>query len=486
MKRAAYLFLASLLSCQSIAQPDDFLKNVEAAYNDFSEKSITVRRFKHSNVEPLLLDLKGKPGFTVNKAGQSTEGRNIYLVKTGTGPVKVLLWSQMHGDETTATRVLLDLFNFLSDKSTFTKEKEELLKGVTLYFIPMLNPDGAEQFQRRNALGIDINRDALRLQSPESRLLKHVRDSLNPDFGFNLHDQNPTTSAGSTGKPASLSFLAPAYNVAKDINESRTRALQVIVQLNKLVQNYLPGHTGRYDDTFEPRAFGDNIQKWGTSTILIECGSYPNDPEKQVIRKAHFLALLGTLQSIGNGSYKNLDRNDYFKIPENGHYFTDLLVKNGQVELEGAWYTMDLAIRLRETTRSDLRTFDVSGTIDDTGDMSVYFGYDEIDANGMKILPGRVYPETFETIASIPSSKIEGWLKEGYTYLKVTNPKGRFTDLPINIISASISPDKNVSLGDPATFIVVDGDKVVYSVVNGMVYITDTGSNEIRNGIITR
>ncbi|MEQ8807596.1 MAG: M14 family metallopeptidase [Imperialibacter sp.] len=310
MKRSTFLFLTALLCQQAFGQQNEFLAKVETAYDAFAEKSIFLRRFKHSDVEPLLLNLRDKKGFSVTKAGESIEGRSIYLVKAGTGPVKVLLWSQMHGDETTATRVLLDLFNFLSDKSTFAKEKEALLKGVTLYFIPMLNPDGAEQFQRRNALGIDINRDAVRLQSPEAQLLKHVRDSLNPDFGFNLHDQNSATSAGSTGKPASLSFLAPAFNEAKDINASRKAALQVVVKLNNLVQNYMPGHTARYDDTFEPRAFGDNIQKWGTSTILIECGAYPNDPEKQVIRKVHFLALLGTLQSIADGSYKKLDSND--------------------------------------------------------------------------------------------------------------------------------------------------------------------------------
>ena len=51
-----------------------------------------------------------------------------------------------------------------------------ILSSLTLHFVPMLNPDGAERFQRRNAQGIDINRDALRLQTPEGRALKAVRD----------------------------------------------------------------------------------------------------------------------------------------------------------------------------------------------------------------------------------------------------------------------------------------------------------------------
>ncbi|WP_339815485.1 M14 metallopeptidase family protein [uncultured Imperialibacter sp.] len=486
MKRSTFLFLTALLCQQAFGQQNEFLAKVEAAYDNFAEKSISVRRFKHSDVEPLLLNLKTKQGFSVAKAGESIEGRSIYLVKAGTGPVKVLLWSQMHGDETTATRVLLDLFNFLSDESTFAKEKEALLKGVTLYFIPILNPDGAEQFQRRNALGIDINRDAVRLQSPEAQLLKHVRDSLNPDFGFNLHDQNSATSAGSTGKPASLSFLAPAFNEAKDINASRKAALQVVVKLNNLVQNYMPGHTARYDDTFEPRAFGDNIQKWGTSTILIECGAYPNDPEKQMIRKVHFLALLGTLQSISDGSYKKLDSNDYFKIPENGRYYVDLLVKNGQLALDSSWYTMDLAIRLRENTREDLRTYDVAGYIEDVGDMSVYFGYDEIDATGMTIVPGKVYPDVFDTMDAIPVDNIDNWLQEGYTYVKVRKPVGRYVDLPVNVIGAYQTPDESISFGDPATFIVTKDGKVMFTVVNGMVYNPTANNKGVKNGVVVR
>lgn len=486
MQRSVFLFLAVLFGQQAFGQSGSFLDQVEKAYDGFSEKSISVRRFKHSDVEPLILKLREQAGFSVSKAGQSIEGRNIYLVKAGTGPVKVLLWSQMHGDETTATRVLLDLFNFLSDKSTFVSEKKALLSGVTLYFIPMLNPDGAEQFQRRNALGIDINRDALRLQSPEARLLKHVRDSLSPDFGFNLHDQNSATSAGNSGKPASLSFLAPAYNVEKEINESRKRALQIVVKLNSIVQQQIPGHAGRYDDTFEPRAFGDNIQKWGTSTILIECGAYPGDPEKQLIRRVHFLALLGALQSISDGSYASLDSNKYFEIPENSRLYADLLVKNGQVELYDQWYTIDLAIRLRENTGSDLRTYDLAGYIEDVGDMSVMNGYEEIDAAGMKITPGRVYPEVFNDPSEVPAGKIEEWFLGGYTYVQVKKPGGRFTDLPINFIDPGQQPDSSISFGDPATFVISKDGTVLYTVVNGMVYSAVSGTNKIKNGVLVR
>src|SRR4051794_36663636 len=40
--------------------------------------------------------------FTLEQIGASVEGRSINDVRIGTGPLAVLLWSQMHGDEATA------------------------------------------------------------------------------------------------------------------------------------------------------------------------------------------------------------------------------------------------------------------------------------------------------------------------------------------------------------------------------------------------
>ena len=133
-----------------------------------------------------------------------------------------------------------------------------------------------------------------------------MRDSLDAEFGFNLHDQSRYYNAERTAKPATISYLAPAYNYEKEVNEVRANAMKVIVHMNSILQKYAPGQVGRYNDDFEPRAFGDNIQKWGTSAILIESGGYYNDPEKQFIRQLNFMSILSAIFVIGNETYKDL------------------------------------------------------------------------------------------------------------------------------------------------------------------------------------
>ena len=310
------LVLFSTASCQqkSVEPKTESEKDITAAlydsYSKYQETSMNKRRIKHQQIVPLINKYKAKKEYTVKKVGTSIEGKSISLISVGTGPTSVFLWSQMHGDEPTATQAIFDILNFL-DSDDFTSEKEEILSKLTLHFLPMLNPDGAELFTRRNALGIDINRDALALQSPEGKILKKVRDSLDADFGFNLHDQSTYYNAERTEKPATISYLAPAYNYEKEINEVRGNAMKIIVFMNKVIQKYAPGQVGRYNDDFEPRAFGDNIQKWGTSAILIESGGFSNDPEKQEIRKLNYVSILSAIYTISNGSYVAIPLEDY-------------------------------------------------------------------------------------------------------------------------------------------------------------------------------
>ncbi|WP_291781418.1 M14 metallopeptidase family protein, partial [Cecembia sp.] len=295
---------------------DVALDQLEKAYDTYKEVSIDHRRFKHQEVIHLVTERKGD--FQVEAIGKSVEGKDIYQMTWGNGPSKVMLWSQMHGNESTATMALFDLFNFLEGENDGLEAiREKLKEKLTLRFIPMVNPDGMDEWIRRNALDIDLNRDAIKLASPEAVILKNARDTFSPEFGFNLHDQQIYYTAGETPTPASISVLAPAYNYATEVNEVRQKAMQVIVGMNRVMQELAPGHVGKYDDAFEPRAFGDNFQKWGTSTILIESGGYPNDPEKQEIRKMNFIIMLHALIEIADKNYTQYTLNEYYSIPDN-------------------------------------------------------------------------------------------------------------------------------------------------------------------------
>ncbi|MFP4094576.1 MAG: M14 family zinc carboxypeptidase [Cyclobacteriaceae bacterium] len=460
----------SLIFCPMAFAQQPVYQQAYEAYEDYREESINTRRFKHSDIEPLLLRLRDVKGFEVTQLGTSIEGRPIYDVSLGTGETQVLMWSQMHGNEPTATMAGLDLFNFFAADDKFNELRQEILQNVTLHFVPMLNPDGAEVFDRRNAIDIDLNRDALRLQSPESRILKNIRDSLEADFGFNLHDQSTYYTAGINEEPATISFLPPAYNYEKDVNEVREKAMQMIVQLNEALQYYIPGQVARYNDNFEPRAFGDNIQKWGTSTVLIESGGYHRDPEKQEIRRLNFMLLLTALHSIATESYTERDREAYWEIPENERYLYDLIVRNVQREKNGELYTVDVGINRVEIEFDDKKEFFYVSSIRELGDMSTFFGYEDFDAEGMVAVPGKVYPEVQPDLQAVARLNTRKLFRQGYTTVQVSNMEGQEKirrQLTLDVISAGAEQANELLLGNRPNFILEKDGKPRYAVVNG-------------------
>ena len=174
-------------------------------YDEFRVTPTDPATLRNRDVERIVKKLADSSGgrLKVEKLDESNEGRPIYLATLGTGPRRVLLWSQMHGDEPTHTAVMLDLFSYLLQMPA-KPQAAEILSGCTLMFIPMLNPDGAEAVIRYNAQGIDINRDWRRLATPEGRALLRAAKTLKPQFGFNLHNQNARTSVGRPPRPAAV------------------------------------------------------------------------------------------------------------------------------------------------------------------------------------------------------------------------------------------------------------------------------------------
>ena len=480
-----------------LSPAQDLAHRLHDSHEAFNEKSLTHRRFKHADIVPLLTRLNHP--LSVSQVGESLEKRAIYQVKAGTGPVNVLLWSQMHGDEATATMALFDTFNFLQAQNDgFDELRQTVLAKTTLYFVPMLNPDGAERFQRRTATDIDMNRDALRLQTPEGALLKKLQQTLQPLVGFNLHDQNPRYSVGKTGRQAVMSFLATAYDEDRNINEVRQRSMQLIVGMNRLLQPFVPGQIGRFDDEFEPRAFGDNIQKWGTTLVLIESGGYQGDPEKMAIRRLNFVAILSALKAIADESYKQEDIAQYQAIPENGRLLFDVLIRNATVIQNGQPVRIDVGINQYEVNdtgtvvpgdagrgvaRNDgARGFQYKSVIEDIGDLSTFHGLDEIDATGLTLVPAYQYTDTLDSVADLAKLDIEALRRNGILVFPVREaPENGFSGQPVHVLHDGKLPAQPLELEQIPTFLLVKGTQIQYRFVNGFWEGSPTG---LQNGII--
>ncbi|MDN3204157.1 M14 family zinc carboxypeptidase [Algoriphagus sediminis] len=475
MKKSISLFLLFsilIFSCKTANEEEVealSIATLESAFDTYKEPQITDRRFKHSDLQPLIKKHEG--AFKIEELGKSVEGRSISSLDWGEGETKVLLWSQMHGNESTATMSLFDLFNFLeAENDEFDELRNTLRQRLSIKFIPMLNPDGAEEFKRRNALDIDLNRDAVSQISPEAIILKGTRDSFEPEFGFNLHDQQIYYNVGDTPKQATISVLAPAYNEERDNNEVRMRAMQTIVGMNRILQQLIPGQVGQYNDSFEPRAFGDNIQKWGTSTILIESGGYFGDPEKQYIRELNFIIILNALHQIATESYVQYTEEEYFDIPDNSIKLVDLILHELTVPLNGQDFQLDLAIRRREVNSGD--SYYVNGVVDDLGDVQTYFGMEELDATGYRIKEGEIFSQSFENVDDIDEAEALELLRQGFLAVKAENfEEGQLHGLPILVLGSGEEFDSGWQLGETPTFLLEKDGSIEYAVVNG--YLID-------------
>ena len=324
------------------------------------------------------------------RVGSSLEGRSINLVTTGSGPYRVMLWSQMHGDEPTATAALFDVFDYLQ-RHKQDPAVQRILSSLTLYVVPMLNPDGAERFQRRNAQGIDVNRDALSLQTPEGQILKTLRDRFNPRVGFNLHNQSWSTSVGEPPRPASISLLSVAYDQPRSENAGRKLTKKICAVIRDALEPLASGQIGRYDDEFEVRAFGDNLTLWGTPVVLIETGPFPASEPDPLLVRLNFVGILSALDALATGNVDKADAKRYDTLPMNESKMFYVLVKGATI-LTGTGipaFTGDIGISANRRVRSveGRRQIAIQSNIADLGDLRTYGALRTIDGSGLIAAP---------------------------------------------------------------------------------------------------
>lgn len=387
------VFSILLLNFQTTAQTP---KDLFDAWDKFHISKILPSDVSHKDLKIYLEELK-KLDIKVAEVGRSFGNREIYQIEWGKGATKIFMWSQMHGDEPTATSALIDMFVFLQknrDKAWVKKIEETL----TIRAVPMLNPDGAELYQRRNLQGIDINRDAQDLRTPEAQLLKKLRDEWMPHIGFNLHNQQSLTTVSGTTNQAAISFLVVEGNSALSNKEGNERNKRLTGTMIAALQNFIRGNIGRYVDSYNPYAFGDKFSDWGTNTILVETGALYGKDELFLVRM-NFIAFLSAFNALADGSEKVLSPINYDALPNNGsgnlYNFifrrANIINRNAEVVVPTI---ADIAVN---TQRRRASQFALS-IVQSVGTFSLARGLEEFDVSQFYLVP-RLDPVRFGTLS---------------------------------------------------------------------------------------
>jgi hypothetical protein len=346
-------------------------------YNDSYKNFKCVSRFLSSDIlSEVIHDLPST--FKVKQEGLSVLGKPILSVRWGEGSTKVLAWSQMHGNESTTTKALFDLFNFLqkNEKSTQWYNK------FTFLFVPMLNTDGSSVYTRVNANQIDINRDFQLQSQPETKVLLKLCKEFSPDLALNLHDQRSIFGLEQLLIPATLSFLAPAADVQRSFSASRAKAAHLIGVMYRALKSKLNNQIGRFDDTFNPECVGDTFQAMGIPTILFEAGHFQNDYQREQTRFFVFLAFLELFSYIYENDIVRNENDVYLNIYQNKSSFFDFVYRNVKINYENSFLITNFAAHYEEVLHQDKVHF--IAKISKIGDLQGYKGHFEFDAANRK------------------------------------------------------------------------------------------------------
>jgi hypothetical protein len=263
--------------------------------------------------------------------------------------------------------------------------------------------------------------------------------------------------------------------------------MKLAASLHYELKKIIPGKIARYNDDFEPRAFGDNFIKWKTRSLLIESGTWKNDPDKEYLRMINFISLLVCFLSIADKNYNNFTTENYLSIPENKEIIFDVLLKNLTIEKNKKRYKVDIGINRKETFDPGMQKFVYEGKIVNLGDLSTFYGHITLNLRGMVTKPGKLYPKIFETITSLESINLNKLLHKGYTTVKVKKPVNgaKTVDFPINVTYSTMKKSE-IKIDENAGFRIEKEGKIRYVVVNGFLYNVKNGENGIKNGFIIR
>ncbi len=161
-------------------------------------------------------------------------------------------------------------------------------------------------------------------------------------------------------------------------------------------------------------------------------------------------------------------------------------IENLTYQLLGKDYTLDVGIHRFEIDNEAHDDFYYLGKVSDLGDLSTFYGYQTIDATGLKYAIGKVYYQENLSYDSLSNLNFTKLLAKGITAIRLDSiPEGTsFSSYPMNITTSKELKEGALKPSSSATFLLKKGNEIRYVIINGFAYDVSNGEINIQNGII--
>jgi murein tripeptide amidase MpaA len=277
-----------------------------------------------------------QPAMELSVIGQSVKGRDLYLASWVSDPDNptILYLTQQHGNEQLTTEGAMEFIKHLG-----TGRGRDVLSGVNILVVPMLNPDGAmgdvnfsldgyiahgdRHLTRYNAREVDLNRDHVDRLQPETQALHdNVLAAYDIDYMIDLHHQGAYSAINDEW--VSGSILYPTTPNADPALVERSKQLGAVVY--DAVDSTGWGLLGRYvGGSAETISRNGLAVEYGIATLLFEMrGMSDHENEGSVLgaRSSGYLVrqtvitLEATARAIADGSIDSVDTSFWDTLPE--------------------------------------------------------------------------------------------------------------------------------------------------------------------------
>jgi hypothetical protein len=340
-----------------------------AALRTRAEQTSYQETSRYTDVVAFLDALKGRPELVFGSIGRTNEGRDIpYVVASRPrvatpaeakklGRPVIYVQGNIHAGEVEGKEALLAILRDLT-----ASRRPNALDSVVLIAVPIYNADGNERFAsqeqnrrsqngpeivggRENAQGLDLNRDYVKAEAPETRASLAMFNAWDPDVFIDLH----TTNGSYHGY--ALTYAPPLSGAAPLAVWTRDQVMPVLRQRMQSRRGFATFDYGDFIDadtlskgwvTFDSRPrFGTNYYGLrGKVAILSE--AYSHDPFERRVKSTYafvqeILSLTAEIaprlrqaMAAGNASVREIPiRSEMVAAPDSGSVVAEIVERTG-------------------------------------------------------------------------------------------------------------------------------------------------------------